>query len=109
MPCPGYQPEKQCDQSPVGPGDLRPHALAELALQNGKLMLEKQDLRSTPGDIPAREPSRSEHARGQEEDETQTHKPRSSRIDHEPRNPMTSVNRLIGTLSLRFEVVGIDS
>jgi hypothetical protein len=30
------------------------HALAELALQNGKLMLEKQDLRNTPGDIPVR-------------------------------------------------------
>jgi hypothetical protein len=60
---------------PGRPGDLRPHALAELALQNGELMLDKQDLRSTPGDIPARETGRSEHTRGKEEDETQTHKP----------------------------------
>jgi len=67
---PGYQPEQQRDHCPVGPGGLRPGTLAELALQHGELMLEQQNLRGTPGCIPARDSSRSEHSGGEEEDET---------------------------------------
>ena len=96
---PGYQPKQQRDQSPISPRDLRPGALTELTLQHGELMLEQQNLRSAPGCISARNPGRGEHPGGKEKDETQTHKPRSSRIDHEPRNPMTSMDRLPGTHS----------
>lgn len=64
-------------------------------------MLEQQDLRSAPCPIPVREPGRSEHTSENEEDETQTHESRSSRIDHEPRKLMTSMDRLQGTLKDR--------
>ena len=71
---PGYESEQQCDQRPVGPGDLRPGMLADLALQDSDLVLQQQDLRSAPGHIPTREAGHSEHARAEQEDETQTHK-----------------------------------
>jgi hypothetical protein len=49
----GYEAEQQRDQRAVGPGGLRPGTLAELALQDGELLLQL-DLRNTPGPIPAR-------------------------------------------------------
>jgi hypothetical protein len=36
----GNQPEQQSNQRAVGPGDPRPGTLAELALQDGELVLE---------------------------------------------------------------------
>jgi hypothetical protein len=72
--------------------------LAELTLQDGELMLEQQDLRRAPGRIPTRDPGRSKQAGDKEEDETQTHKSRSFRIEHGSHNPMTSMDRHLGTL-----------
>jgi len=43
---PGYQPEQQRDQCPIGPEGLRPGPLVELALQHGELKLEQQESRS---------------------------------------------------------------
>ena len=71
-----------------------------MALEHGELVLQQQDLGGAPSRIPARKPDRSEHAGGKEKDETQTHKPRSSLIDHAPRNLMTSMDVLIGTFRL---------
>jgi hypothetical protein len=67
---PGYQPEHQRDQRPIGPGHLRPDALAELALQDGELMVQQQDLGDAPGFIAAREPRRGKQTGRKEEDET---------------------------------------
>jgi len=58
----GYQPEQQGDQRPIGPGDIRSGMLANLALQNGELVLQQQDLGSAPGSIPEREPDSWEQA-----------------------------------------------
>jgi hypothetical protein len=72
---------------------------AKLALQDGELALQQQGFRSTPGPIPTREPGRSEHPGGEQEHETQTHKRRSSRIDHKSSKLMTSIDRLVGTFT----------
>jgi hypothetical protein len=97
---PGYQPEQQRDQHPIGPGGLRPATLAELALQHGELMLEQQNFRSTPGSIPTRDPSRREDPGGGEEDETQIYASRSSPIGHGSCKPMTSMDGRRGTFRL---------
>jgi hypothetical protein len=40
-----YQPERRRDRRLIGPGGLRPGALAELAVQHGEFLLEQLDFR----------------------------------------------------------------
>lgn len=68
MTCPRYQPKQQRDQRPIGPDGLRPGTLAELALQDSELMMEQQNLRSSPGRIATRDPSSREDLGGEEEE-----------------------------------------
>jgi hypothetical protein len=48
---PGCQPEQLRDQRPI-PGLSSAGTLADLASQYGELVLEQQNLRSTPGCVP---------------------------------------------------------
>jgi hypothetical protein len=61
----GYQAEQQRDQGPVGPGHLRPNALAELALDDGKLMAQQKDLCVIPRCIATGQPRYREETGGE--------------------------------------------
>src|SRR5260370_12676842 len=43
-----YQAEQERDQCPIGPGHLRPSALAKLALHHGELVAQQEDLGVPP-------------------------------------------------------------
>jgi len=53
--------QARIDRRPTGEPAHTAGTPAELALQDGQLMPQQQDFRSTPGPIPTREPGRSAH------------------------------------------------